>query len=395
MKKSKKRKEDPKLMEFIPESLEYYIKTYYSTFYPSDLIVKWLSYGKRRFCFANLLINREVAFILKDDRHLRYLSFSNLQEFKQKLIHTNPFKIDVGAVYNRPPQDKNKVGDFYPVERELIFDIDLPEYDSIRNCCRGALICHKCWRWIIIAVKVLNLLLRGQFAFKHLLWVFSGGKGIHCWVADREARLLNNKAREAVKNYFKIQGNENSVINKYRVHPMAEIVFRCILDSGEFENLIYEQGWLDTQEEWSKILKLCTDVEMREIMDREFGRVNTPQERWELITMRFDQIKRAKIKEEDPEIKLPPVPNELSINFLRLFVLEYAYPRLDENVTTGINHLLKAPFTVHPKTGFIAVPLNFEEITDSTINLNELPRVDKLVQNGTSLSKYLKEFKKD
>lgn len=53
---------------------------------------------------------------------------------------------------------------------------------------------------------------------------------------------------------------------------MAEIAFRCILDSGEFENLIFEQGWLETQEEWNKILNLCPDVEMREIMDKEFRR---------------------------------------------------------------------------------------------------------------------------
>nr|CAD2203888.1 unnamed protein product [Meloidogyne enterolobii] len=383
-------------MDFIPERLEFYLKKYYLTNYPYNLMLKWLSYGK-----ANLLPNREFAFILKDDIHIRFLSFRTLDEFKEKILRTNPFKIDIGAVYNRPPLDRKKFADFYAVERELVFDIDLTDYDLIRNCCKEAKVCNKCWRWIIIAVKVLNLLLKSQFGFKHLLWVFSGRRGIHCWVADQKARSLNNKAREAVAKYLIIQGKENSAITKYRVHPMAEIAFRCILDSGEFENLIFEQGWLETQEEWNKILNLCPDVEMREIMDKEFRRVNTPQDRWELITMRFDQEKRAKIKEENAGTKLPNIPNELSINFLRFFVLEYAYPKLDEKVTIGINHLLKAPFTVHPKTGFIAVPLNIEDIDN--FNLNELPRVDKLeeigsensssvIQNTTSLSKYIETF---
>ena len=198
---------------------------YYSRLFPIDLMYSWLSYDPSTLIPSNksdvaknstnpIFNNREFSFTIEpspgEEIYIRYQSFSTMEELRASIVKRNPIKIDIGAVYSHSPKDKGGIhkSKFFSTQRELIFDIDLTDYDSVRLCgCSAANICHKCWKMATMAIKAIDEGLREDFGFKHIAWFYSGRRGVHCWVADREARELSNEGRSAVAEYFQVSGN--------------------------------------------------------------------------------------------------------------------------------------------------------------------------------------------
>ena len=71
-----------------------------------------------------------------------------------------PTKIDIGPVYTQDPARRaaykgdTSASGFKPVQRELVFDIDLTDYDDVRNSSSGTGMSRKCWVLMRIAIEV-------------------------------------------------------------------------------------------------------------------------------------------------------------------------------------------------------------------------------------------------
>lgn len=301
---------------------------------------------------------------MNQEVYIRYLSFANKQEFKDEILKKCPEKIDIGAVYTGKPKMKNALKHFKPVQRELVFDIDMTDYDDIRTCCQGAAICNKCWKFMTVAMRLLDLALRECFGFKHILYVYSGRRGIHCWICDERARALTEESRKAIVSFLEIvKGGEQKskkVSLSQVLHPFVESA-RLILDEYFDTVVLHEQDILSHTEKEEKFLDILP-APLRDDVKNIWSKARYPDSR-----MKWDLL--VGLCKKDPKYQKIPVE----------IMFQYLYPRLDAQVSMHLNHLLKAPFCVHPKTGRICVPIRIEEC--NKFNPLNVPTIASLIND--------------
>ncbi|KAA0156674.1 hypothetical protein FNF29_00785 [Cafeteria roenbergensis] len=364
------------------------LRVYYARFFPYRPFYRWLSYSQDPsmdlpMAQKGFMARREFSFTIENDIYIRYLSFGSEAELVKGIQSRQPHKIDIGAVFTHPPCNKEstKKGSFLPVERELIFDIDLTDYDEIRTCCSGAGICHRCWPYMTVAIRVIDRGLREDFGFKHIFWVYSGRRGVHCWVCDRSARALGNDGRSAIVEYFSaINGTmeKNAADLVPLTVPLHPSLKRALgdLETMFIENIIPESGQgllADGQtERWESVLAFVPDVgDLKETVRVAWAAPGvTASQRWvqlqSAVAHTRSGLKQVHFRERTALAKAIPT-----------IVLAFTYPRIDVNVTKGINHLLKSPFCVHPKTGRVCVPIVAEDC--ESFDPMQVPTIPRLV----------------
>lgn len=399
---------------------------YYQRLLPFKYIFTWTSHSPKP---TKDFTMREFAYEYRSTAYKRYNSYSNVDEFKKAVISANPTRFEIGAVYKVAPKERYNLPKqaLKPVSKELVFDIDLTDYDEIRTCCQGTDICCKCWKFIQVGSTIIEDCLRQDFGFQHMVWVFSGRRGAHCWVSDKRARELDENSRRSIVEYLDVLGGKHAKGSKgFHVrkpfHPHVERSFE-IMKKRFIEIILEDQDpWytdpnteLDSKS-WKQVDELLSFMPNKELqaeLKKKWQgecKMSTSKDKWEDL----NTVAAKVLKSNSQVASLLDAKKEI--------IIYYLYPRLDIEVSRQIIHLLKSPFCVHPGTGNVCVPFDPKKnisgvALDDTYGFNPttapnlkqlLTELDEYEQNGsgdiddvnvpawdkTSLKPYVDLFKK-
>jgi DNA primase small subunit len=370
------------------------LEQYYRKYYPANEVCEWLSrlapLNRREFSFTFDDVNGGAGAGQERGKYVRYKCFGSANELRLVLSNEVPTKFDVGAVYPASLAScEFLLPNVKPIARELAFDIDLTDYDDVRFCQCGGSICVKCWPLAAAAIVVTDRELREAFGFQKTLWIFSGGRGVHCWVYDAAACSLTDNQRALLLDHLRCAlhrraDNKNRLQIGRDLRPFEEIMYEQLLPL--FRTYIGVQNLFLVRARYKPLLDMIPCSRTRSQLESEwtalsvaYDRNDTDLSRW----TRLEHLVTSRIRTE---------PFQDNPNVLVEIVLSVLAPRFDINVTQSMGHLLKAPFAVHPKTKRICVPIDVRNVANFDPAI--VPTLRTVTDNVTPLTEYVALFRR-
>lgn len=218
----------------------------------------------------------------------------------------------------------------------------------IRNCaCKGTRgICPDgCWFYMVAAVKCLTYIVKNVFGAKHVFPVYSGRRGVHTWVLDEKFVTKTSEEREAIVNRIHALSKPHEYKHPEYTPYLLEYILAPMFDAHILSEKQKGRGCLlacqETIELVSRIVaemrQLSTgfhnSAEQRTIADAANKAAFDPLGAWNDLVSAFGPVFRERV------------------------IFAMLFPRIDANVTTQMNHCIKAPFVIHPDTKRCSVPI--------------------------------------
>jgi DNA primase small subunit len=370
-------------------------RDYYANF-PLEELGQFMNLNRGR---DDDLLNRELSFCLRDPQGgifwSRFRSFLSLKDFHEYLQRVHPVSLNMGALGFSPPpmwsrvRGENRRNAYF--ETEVMVDVDIKDYDDVRSCnCTGTRmfcqqcpecgkatigstkkifermctcewekftnnICLQCWKFAQCGMIIMDYVLRKHWGLVDFFFVFSGMKGFHCWILDDTFRGFSRSQRvafaatwepwtDASRSRLKCEKAFGDTVFGKDFDDFLLVLFTEVILGGG----IFDIRHVNTRNKIVAYFEMCeigseeSKLNALMAMCDEFAKQNYDSRRiWkELMDFNFrtnDQVKAKTIQ--------------------RRFVYAYLFPRIDVAVTTQLNHPRKMPWSPHPRSECIAIPI--------------------------------------
>jgi len=276
----------------------------------------------------NTFSTREFGFVSLNGKFFRNHSFEEPKELQDFMIASCPTDAYIGAVYDEPPTRETPIHKLEWKGHELVFDIDLNDYDAVRkyvcDCTGAGQVCGRCWQLINVSIIMIDETLRLDFGMNEIVWLFSGRRGVHAWVRDKIGFNLDRDQRQSIIDYLSVvRGDDETARVQDRTNLKYD--FRKRIEKTVFEYYLKNVRRKDLLElgisgsAASSIIKQLKHQEGR--VDRNLAR--------------DFNYRLGKVNKYDE-------------------VLRRWAPRIDHKVSIDLRRLLRMPTSIHGKTGCVA-----------------------------------------
>ena len=292
----------------------------------SDYYRRWFPVERIKELFGNNIMNREFGFRYQDGTFIRGIFFRDVNELQYFLSSTIPLHVYVGALHNNDPFIRRQsITKLQWKGREFTLDIDI-NFQQWRHCgCQGSQICMDCIKFLIIGVQFYDNILHDHFGFNNVQWFFSGRRGVHCWIFDKNAIHLDKMTRAAIIDYMSLQEQSFKKLNVQLQRTILTTLVPCFFKLASLEEL--EQIGFPKH-----LLKQKLDM------------------------LKIGNGKWKKINRSDITLE--------ALNRLTCMAL---IPT-DRNVTVDVTHLVRLPYSINGESGRIVLPIRDFNDIDEWIN---------------------------
>jgi len=273
---------------------------------------------------------REIAYQNFNGVFVRHRKFNSLDELNKAIVEEPPLSLYYSVAYYEEPEVEDMEGKGW-LGAELVFDIDADHLPT-RSCGNlvDGIVDLACLADAAEETTRLIEVLREELGFKDVRVYFSGNRGFHVHIGDEEVRGLSQEERRELVGYLTAKGLD---LSKFLVpvHKGLALAFSCVPEG----NL-------------RRIYQALIEVGAREIVERDLVRARRGLEKWANVIRKYNDVVSEKLRFH-----------------------------IDELVAVDVRRLIRAPNSLHGKTGLRVVRVREEE----------LDNVEKIVEKAVAFKR--------